>query len=184
MLPGSSAMVGPIRYAARHSAPGTAAYARAAASASTSATTSSITPISQTRSMSGAGSPVPALGRGLRIPNPLRGKKSPSARAAGPSTPGQCLWLTTIDALGLSGVSIPIRRAFSRSPLLSAQMVSPSATVVTQTATGRGQGCAAARPNNCDCGMLPGGRKGPPSSSAVPPCPLVSSERNWERRDG
>jgi hypothetical protein len=49
-------------------------------------------------------------------------------------------------------VCIPIRRAFSRSPLLSAQMVSPSATVVTQTATGRGQGCAAVRPNDCDCG--------------------------------
>jgi len=32
--------------------------------------------------------------------------------------------------------------------------------------------------------MLPGGRKGPASSSAVPPCPLVSSERIGERRDG
>jgi hypothetical protein len=32
--------------------------------------------------------------------------------------------------------------------------------------------------------MLPGGREGLASSSAVPPCPLVSSECNWERRDG
>jgi len=42
---------------------------------------------------------------------------------------------------------IPIRQAFSRSPLLSAQMVSPSATVVTQTATGRRAGvcCSAAQ---------------------------------------
>jgi acyl-CoA synthetase (AMP-forming)/AMP-acid ligase II len=32
--------------------------------------------------------------------------------------------------------------------------------------------------------VLPGGRKSAASSSAVPPCPLVSSERNWERRDG
>ena len=71
MLPRSSAIVEPIRFAARHSAPDTAAYARAAASASPSATTSGITTISQIRSMSGAESPVPVLSRGVRIRNPL-----------------------------------------------------------------------------------------------------------------
>jgi hypothetical protein len=76
------------------------------------------------------------------------------------------------------------QQAFSRSPLLSTQMVVLSATVVTQTATGRGQGCACSAAQRLRLWMLPGGRKGPASSSAVPPCPLASSERNWERRDG
>jgi hypothetical protein len=41
--------------------------------------------------------------------------------------------LVAHDNRCVSGFRIPIRRAFSRSPLLSTQMVSPSATVVTQT---------------------------------------------------
>jgi hypothetical protein len=132
------------------------------ASASTLATTLGITTISQTRSMSGAESPVPALGSGLRSRNALRGKRTPSARAAGPSTPDSASSSRQQMLLGLSGVSIPIGRAFSRSPLLSTQMVSPSAIVVTQTATGRGRGCAAVRPNDCDCGCCLAAAKGRP----------------------
>jgi hypothetical protein len=182
MLKRSSAMVEPMRSAARRSGPDTAVSVRAAASASTLATTSGITTISQTRSMSGAESPVPARDRGPRIRNPLRGKKIPSARAAGPNTPDNAsssrqpmLWGFLVCPFR-SGRPSRVRRSCPPSWC-------PRQRSWSHRQRRRGQGCAAVRPNDCDGGCCLAAAKARPVQVRSP-CPLVSSERNWERRDG